>query len=98
MLRWLKTVVVSDEEKASGEASGRDREDGAQPCRGSLLTCRNQSDGIKTGVYGQPGMSLAGARFWPGGVRHGGDVSLVCCFCTERGRHAPTRPVTGCGW
>ena len=26
MLRWLKTVVVSDEEKASGEASGGDRE------------------------------------------------------------------------
>ena len=23
MLRWLKTVVVSDEEKAPGEASGR---------------------------------------------------------------------------
>jgi hypothetical protein len=27
MLRWLKTVVVSDEEKASVEASGRDQED-----------------------------------------------------------------------
>jgi hypothetical protein len=27
MLRWLKTVVVSDEEKASQEASGGDRED-----------------------------------------------------------------------
>jgi hypothetical protein len=27
MLRWLKTVVVSDEEKAPGEASGGDRED-----------------------------------------------------------------------
>jgi hypothetical protein len=27
MLRWLKTVVVSDEEKASGEASGGDLED-----------------------------------------------------------------------
>jgi hypothetical protein len=26
MLRWLKTVVVSDEEKAPTEASGRDRE------------------------------------------------------------------------
>ena len=26
MLRWLKTVVVSDEEKASVEASGGDRE------------------------------------------------------------------------
>ena len=27
MLRWLKTVVVSDEEKAPVEASGGDRED-----------------------------------------------------------------------
>ena len=27
MLRWLKTVVVSDEEKASEEVSGGDRED-----------------------------------------------------------------------
>jgi hypothetical protein len=26
MLRWLKTVVVSDEEKAPVKASGRDRE------------------------------------------------------------------------
>jgi hypothetical protein len=26
MLRWLKTVVVSDEEKAPAEASGGDRE------------------------------------------------------------------------
>ena len=30
MLRWLKTVVVSDEEKAHVEASGGDQEDGAQ--------------------------------------------------------------------
>jgi hypothetical protein len=30
-------------------------------------------------------MSLAGVRvFWPGGVRHVGDVSPVCCFCAER--------------
>jgi hypothetical protein len=27
MLRWLKTVVVSDEETASEEVSGGDRED-----------------------------------------------------------------------
>src|ERR1700682_5367449 len=24
--------------------------------------------------------------FWPGGVRHVGDVSPVCGFCTERGK------------
>jgi hypothetical protein len=31
MLHWLKTVVVSDTEKAPVEASGRDQGDGAQP-------------------------------------------------------------------
>ena len=30
MLRWLKTVVVSDVEKGARDASGGDREDGAQ--------------------------------------------------------------------
>ena len=30
MLRWLKTVVVSDTEKAHKDASGGDQEDGAQ--------------------------------------------------------------------
>jgi hypothetical protein len=44
MLRWLKTVVVSDEEKAPGEASGRDPEDDH---RRSVVTL---SDGIRTGV------------------------------------------------
>ena len=23
---------------------------------------------------------------WPGGVRHEGDASLVCCGCMERGK------------
>ena len=47
MLRWLMTVVVSDEEKAplrcqvgSGKASV------SEP----LLTCRNKLDGIETGA------------------------------------------------
>jgi hypothetical protein len=44
MLRWLKTVVVSDEEKAPGEASGRDPED--DHCR-SVVTL---SDDIETGA------------------------------------------------
>ena len=30
VLRWLKTVVVSDAEKAQIDASGGDQEDGAQ--------------------------------------------------------------------
>ena len=47
MLRWLKTVVVSDVEKAHwmrqvgiGKAS---------EARGSLMTCRDSVGGIKTG-------------------------------------------------
>jgi hypothetical protein len=44
MLRWLKTVVVSDEEKAPGEASGGDLED--DHC-GSVVTF---SDDIRTGA------------------------------------------------
>jgi hypothetical protein len=27
--------------------------------------------------------------YWPGGVRHRGDVSLVCCSRTERGKACP---------
>lgn len=27
--------------------------------------------------------------FWPGGVRHGGDVSLICSVGTERGKACP---------
>jgi hypothetical protein len=44
MLRWLKTVVVSDEEKAPGEASGRDPEDDH---RRSVVTL---ADDIETGA------------------------------------------------
>ena len=39
-------------------------------------------------------MSLAGVRFfWPGGVRHVGDVSPVCCSCMERGKACPDTAV-----
>jgi len=27
--------------------------------------------------------------YWPGGARHVGDVSLVCCFCAEREKACP---------
>jgi hypothetical protein len=47
MLRWLKTVVVSDEEKArdTGQA-GTGKASASEPLR----TCRDQSDGIRTGA------------------------------------------------
>jgi len=69
MLRWLKTVVVSDEEKApvGGVRWG--------PGRRSLLTRRNPWDDIKTGVTIRPRDEPGGSPAdWPGGVRREGDV------------------------
>jgi len=41
----------------------------------------------KPGLLFGAGMSLAGVPdFWPGGIRHGGDVSLICGFRMERGK------------
>ena len=47
MLRWLKTVVVSDEEKAriTGQA-GIGKASESEP----LMTCRDQESGIETGA------------------------------------------------
>jgi hypothetical protein len=55
MLRWLKTVVVSDEEKAPGEVSGRGQED---EHRRSVENLQMTSE---PGRSNGPGMSLAGA-------------------------------------
>ena len=50
MLRWLKTVVVSDVEKAHVMRQvGIGKTVRSPRVRGSLLTCRNSVDGIKTG-------------------------------------------------
>jgi len=60
MLRWLKTVVVSDEEEASGKVSGGDRED---ECERTVdeASKRNQM-ASKPGRAGGFGMSLVGVR------------------------------------
>ena len=77
--------------KGARDASGGDREDGAQSSfRGSLLTCRN-SDKVasKPGCSRiSPGRAWRVTADWPGGVRHVGDVSPVCCSCAERGESA----------
>jgi len=46
MLRWLMTVVVSDEEKAHGDASGRDQEDERER---TADDASKQLGGIETG-------------------------------------------------
>ena len=33
-----------------------------------------------------PGRAWRVPADWPGGVRHEGDASLVCCGCMERGK------------
>ena len=60
MLRWLKTVVVSDEEKAHKMRQvGTRKASESEP----LSKCRKQSRWHQNlGAWGCPGMSLAGAR------------------------------------
>ena len=60
MLRWLKTVVVSDEEKAHQMRQvGIRKASESEP----LSRCRKQSRWHQNlGAWGCPGMSLAGAR------------------------------------
>lgn len=55
------------------------------------MTCRyGETGGIKTGTDSSgPGGVWRVPASWPDGVRHEGDVSLVCCFCTERGKAHP---------
>jgi hypothetical protein len=72
MLRWLKTVVVSDVEKAHVMRQvGIGKTVCSPRFRGSLLRCRNSSRWHQNrAAVGTPGMSLAGdrrlARWCPG--------------------------------
>jgi len=59
MLRWLKTVVVNDEEKASEEASGGDREDERKRIVDDVSKLTKMTS--KPGRHRCSGMSLAGA-------------------------------------
>ena len=75
--------------KGARDASGGDREDGAQS---SFLGIAVDVS-LLNKVTSKPGCSRSARDesggcplYWPGGVRHVGDVSPVCCFCTERGK------------
>lgn len=60
MLRWLMTVVVSDEDKAHVMRQvGIGKASVSEP----LMTCRDKSLVSKPGQPSSLGMSLAGARF-----------------------------------
>ena len=58
MLRWLMTVVVSDEEKAPVEASGGDREGERERIVADVSEPTQMTS--KPGCSGNSGMSLAG--------------------------------------
>ena len=57
---WLRTVVVSDEEKAPGEVSGGDQE--GERKRTAVDVSKSLSWHRNRGQDRTPGMSLAGAR------------------------------------
>ena len=75
--------------KGARDASGGDREDGAQSSFSGIAV----DVSLLNKVTSKPGCSRSARDesggcplFWPGGVRHVGDVSPVCCFCAERGK------------
>jgi hypothetical protein len=93
MLRWLKTVVVSDPEKARLNASGGDQEDVPESTRPGVLgwVCAVEASLEKLRWHQKRGVWLfscdeLGGRpdDWPGGARREGGVSLVCGSGTER--------------
>jgi hypothetical protein len=93
VLRWLKTVVVSDREKARLIASGGDQEDVPEaPGPGlSGRVCAVEASLAKSRWHRKRGVWLfsrdqPGGRpdYWPGGARREGGVSLVCGSGTER--------------
>ena len=75
--------------KGARDASGGDREDGAQSWFSGIAV----DVSLLNKVTSKPGCSRSARDesggcplFWPGGVRHVGDVSPVCGSCMERGK------------
>ena len=82
--------------KGARDASGGDREDGAQSSFSGIAV----DVSLLNKVASKPGCSRSARDesggcpcFWPGGVRHVGDVSPVCCSCMERGKACPDTAV-----
>ena len=94
MLRWLKTVVVSDEEKAPrSEVSGGDREGERKRFADDVSKLSNWHR--NRGVNAIPGRVWRKPVYWPGGVRHSGDASPVCGFRVEREKARPDTALIG---
>ena len=101
MLRWLKTVVVSDREKARLIASGGDQEDVPEASGPSVgWACAVEASLAQSRWHRKRGVWLfsrdePGGRpdYWPGGARREGGVSLVQASARNvRRRVAMQRP------
>lgn len=78
MLRWLKTVVVSDGGK--GARYGVRWGSGRRTRVNRWKRVENSLGDIRTGAGIRLRDESGGCSvFWPGGVRHIGDASPVCC-------------------
>jgi hypothetical protein len=84
MLHWLKTVVVSDEEKAAHKPSGRDQE--GERKRSADEASKNRRRHQNRGICRTSGRAWREPVYWPGGVRCEGGASLVCGYYMERGK------------
>ncbi|GAA0944788.1 hypothetical protein GCM10009560_59110 [Nonomuraea longicatena] len=86
--------MVNDEEKASIEASGRDREGERKRIAADVSKIR---DDIETGVSMQSReRAWRVPAYWPGGVRHTGGASPVCGLRAEQEKAGlDTSPLTG---
>ena len=88
MPRWLKTVVVNDEEKAPIEVSGGDREGERKRIVDDVS--KSLTDGIKTGAGIRFRDESGGcSAYWPDGVRHIGDASPICGIHVEQEKAYP---------
>ena len=91
MLRWLKTVVVSDREKAclTRQVGARKTfQNLAGMTRGAAVrsVVRLKVVAETEGLIMLSGRAWQGPVYGPGGTRRKGDVSLACRSCTERGK------------
>jgi len=93
VLRWLKTVVVSDRGKGVLDASGGDQEDVPESARSRVLgwVCVVEASLSKLRWHRKRGVCFVlrdepggCPGYWPGGARRRGGVILVCGSGMER--------------
>ena len=92
MLRWLTTVVVSDEEKAHGMRQAGTRK--TTTAEASKLFQMTSEPECWCVLRDEPGGCPV---YWPGGVRRRGGVSLVCGCRAEREKACPETAASACG-